>query len=413
MDHAYYKDRISAYFDGALPPYEQKAVEDHLAQCAECREILEKFRALDSLVAEKSGLGESDYWEQQAQATEQRLGIGQTEVTHVRPTRAWQGLTWKLTAAAASIAVVGVIGFYSWESIREKTERPPVEMAPSIPPASVATPRQVRPEPEKAPDKGTPGEATEAEKESVVSMRRIADTQNYRTPAVMGKPAAGEVQETANRAEIEKTGTVTQETLKPVQRVDELLKSAAAEKIRTDSGVFIRGGRAGEVSYLVDSGAAAQSAVAASKPALNVVAPASAAGETRPESIVITRDEALSDMAPRAPVADSAMIADSLAYWLAQEKALAGGRIAKGKSAPLSQNFGAREKATLQSALADRRDSTDIQLRLLVVYYQIARLSRDSSEVSLARTSLLRLAEDTKSPYQKTAKAYLDSLGIK
>jgi hypothetical protein len=408
MDHAYYKDRISAYFDGALPPYEQKAVEDHLAQCAECREILEKFRALDSLIGQKSGLGESDYWEQQAQAIEQRLGIGQTEVTRIRPTRAWQGLTWKLTAAAASIAVVGVIGFYSWESIREETERPPVQMAPSI-----VTPLRTQPEPESAGDNGTPVETTAATKEPTVSMRRIADTQNYKRPAVMGKSASGEVQETANCAVIEKIGTVMQETLKPVQRVDNLLKSAAGENIPTDSEISIRGGRAGEVSYLVDSGAAAQSAVAASKPAPNVVAPAPTAGLIKPESIAITRDEALSDVVPIKPVADAAMIADSLAYWLAQEKALVAGRTAKGKIAPPPSSFAAREKAMLQSALADRRDSTDIQARLLVVYYQIARLSRDSSEVSRARTSLLRLAEDTKSPYQKTAKAYLDSLGIK
>ena len=385
MDHAYFKDRISAYFDGALPPYEKRAVEEHLAQCAECRGMLAKLRALDSMVEKKSELGESDFWEQQAQKIEQRLGIGQTEVTRIQPTRTWQGLSWKLAAAAASIAVVGVIGFYSWESIREKTERPPIQMTPSIPPASVVAPQKTQKESENAGDMSISGETTVTKAEPIDSKRLTSDTQNYKRPAVMEKSVSGEVQETVNRAVIGKTGTMMKETLPPVQRIDDLLKSESDAAAKRDSEISVP----------------------------QMLAPAPAAGETRPESIVITKDEALSEVVPKEPVIDSILASDSLAYWLAQEKGLIGGRTAKGKSAPSPLSFGAREKVTLQSALAQRKDSTDIQARLLVVYYQIARLSRDSSDVSRALSFLQRSAEDAKSPYQKTARSYLDSLGIK
>lgn len=113
MDHGYFKDRISAYLDGDLPPYEEQAMAAHLEECEECRTLLEKLRQVERLVEDHSGLNGDEYFEQLAQKIERRIGGGQEEpeVTDVSgPGRS--GLVWKLTAAAASVAVLVFIGLH-------------------------------------------------------------------------------------------------------------------------------------------------------------------------------------------------------------------------------------------------------------------------------------------------------------
>ncbi|MBI5266729.1 MAG: zf-HC2 domain-containing protein [candidate division Zixibacteria bacterium] len=395
MDHTYYKDRISAYLDGALPPYEQKAIGEHLAQCAECREILDRLRALNSLVEQKSGLGENDYWERQAQKIEQRLGIAETQVTRIQPTRTWQGVIWKLAAAAASIMIVGVIGFYSWESIRDKTERPPIEMAPAIPPTSIATPQKVEPAPENVKDERESDRAPVKESAPSESEAVTPDTQNYKRPAPTEKTLMSEFPETVSQPTIEKSSVSAKTKPLPVQSVDNLLRSDAESKTDADRGALIRGGRAGESSYQVES--------AASSPAIAPV----------PQAVRHEGEIQLLSVRPPEAVASNVAPADSLAYWLAQEKALIGSGVDAGKSISLMQELADKSRSAVTSSLAERKDTSDVPSRLLVAYYHIARLSADSSDVSRARAYLIRYSKDTSSSYQTAAKAYLDSLARK
>ncbi|MDH3938151.1 MAG: zf-HC2 domain-containing protein, partial [candidate division Zixibacteria bacterium] len=105
MNHGYYQDRLSAYFDQALTGEEMQMIKEHLTSCAECRARLDDLARLDSLIEDKAGLGESDYWETAARKIEDRLTVAEeSKVTVVRS--GWFGLGWKLAAAAASIAAL-------------------------------------------------------------------------------------------------------------------------------------------------------------------------------------------------------------------------------------------------------------------------------------------------------------------
>src|SRR5512138_2136801 len=111
MDHSYFRDRVSAFHDRELPPQELAVVEDHVRGCAECQELLAKLERLDALVAQHAELSGGDYWEKSARKIEERLGFAeQTEITPVKRAGWDKGLVWKVTAIAATLAVLAFIG---------------------------------------------------------------------------------------------------------------------------------------------------------------------------------------------------------------------------------------------------------------------------------------------------------------
>src|SRR3989304_8185410 len=120
MNHSYFSDRISAFKDGALPPYEQAAIAEHLKQCNQCRAALAKLEKLDRLVDERSGLDGRDYWEDLAQRTEHRIGLEETRVTDIRPAGRGWGLGWKWISVAASVAILTFIGLHQSDIFRDE-----------------------------------------------------------------------------------------------------------------------------------------------------------------------------------------------------------------------------------------------------------------------------------------------------
>ncbi|HOP07652.1 MAG TPA: zf-HC2 domain-containing protein [candidate division Zixibacteria bacterium] len=126
MNHEYYRDRVSAYHDQDLTPEETRMMQEHLESCEECRALLKQFEKLDQLVEAHSGLDGDDYWEQAAQKIDRAIAgeSDATEVTDIRP--AHHGLFWKITAVAASVAVLTFIGlnrnklFEQQETIQEQ-----------------------------------------------------------------------------------------------------------------------------------------------------------------------------------------------------------------------------------------------------------------------------------------------------
>ena len=384
MDHEYYRDRVSAYVDGALPAYEQMAIEEHIAQCAECRALLEKLRKLEAMVQETSVLGESDYWEKQAQKIEARLGLAQTEVTRISPARSWRGLGWKLTAAAASIVVVGVIGFYSWESIREKTDRPPAQMAPSLPPASVIAPQKVQPEPMKTESAEKPRETTAAKREQFLSRPKIADTENYKRQV----PAPGEFKKP--------TAVISQDVTDSQALIsDERAKSASApvEPV-PDGGIKVVSVPA--MVHPVDS---------TTRDVAKVALKSIAGGA---QSDVAMQEKVQSDSAEQ-----SAPAVKGLAYWQAIRDSLSVDRSPIREIGESIVRLRDAQPSSLASGLVEKKDSANRHDLLLEAYFRIAQLSKDSTETRTASNYLQRISEDAKSPYQKLARAYLDSLGIK
>lgn len=113
MDHSYFKDKISAYSDGALEPQERELIRRHLEECAECRKLLEEFRLLSEAVEKHSGLSGDEYFEKLATKIENRIAQPKEKVVDVSHFR-WRSLVWKVSAAAASVLLVGIIGYYQF-----------------------------------------------------------------------------------------------------------------------------------------------------------------------------------------------------------------------------------------------------------------------------------------------------------
>jgi hypothetical protein len=123
MDDNYYRDRLSAYADNELPLDERQAVDEHLKQNAESRRMLEEIMRFKQFALEHGDLDDTDYFEQNARAIEQRLGLtDDAEVTDISKPR-FAGLGWKIAAAAASIAVLVFIGLNS-DQIRNMLASP-------------------------------------------------------------------------------------------------------------------------------------------------------------------------------------------------------------------------------------------------------------------------------------------------
>ncbi len=119
MDHSYFRDKVSAYHDRELPAQEQEMLAQHVASCPECQKLLADLERLDQLVANKIELGQSDYWERNAQKIEAKLGFGQETIITPVPKSGWEkGMVWKLSAVAASVALLVFIGINKDEILK-------------------------------------------------------------------------------------------------------------------------------------------------------------------------------------------------------------------------------------------------------------------------------------------------------
>ncbi len=118
MDHSYYRDKISAYSDGALEAQERELIRRHLEDCAECRTLLEKLFSLSEVIEAQSGLKDDEYFEGLASKIEKRISQPSEKVVDVREFR-WKSLWWKVSAAAATLVLVGTIGFYQYKDDQE------------------------------------------------------------------------------------------------------------------------------------------------------------------------------------------------------------------------------------------------------------------------------------------------------
>ena len=69
MDHSYFKDRVSAYYDRDLPPYELQALEEHLKECAECRNLSQAAAAgLDEAESIEQGFRFMETWKRKEES---------------------------------------------------------------------------------------------------------------------------------------------------------------------------------------------------------------------------------------------------------------------------------------------------------------------------------------------------------
>lgn len=123
MDHEFYIDRLSAYFDGELKHEEEFMVEEHIKDCPECQKVLEDLRQFDEMVEAHSQLGEDEYWEKSAQKIEAAIsGEKTTKVVDVKPKAKSIWLSWKAIGSLATAAVLIFIAV-NYVDIQENVEQ--------------------------------------------------------------------------------------------------------------------------------------------------------------------------------------------------------------------------------------------------------------------------------------------------
>jgi hypothetical protein len=131
VDHQYYQERLSAYADNELPPAERAQFEAHLADCADCRKRLDDLRNLETFVRNESVLDDSDYWEKAAQKIEAALPERAEIVDLSRIRKHHSAFWWKAPAIAASILIVGYVGWRQSDFLKDNIMIKP-DTAPSM-----------------------------------------------------------------------------------------------------------------------------------------------------------------------------------------------------------------------------------------------------------------------------------------
>jgi len=131
-----YKERIALLAGGELPEREREDVERHLAECAECRELVEELGGIRGLLVELSR-------EAAPEETLEQVRID------VRRRLANRSQRWLWAAAAAAAAVVVAVGV-EWLNRADTVPPPPlVVRAPEAPPLLETIPApEVSPAPE-------------------------------------------------------------------------------------------------------------------------------------------------------------------------------------------------------------------------------------------------------------------------
>ncbi len=112
MEHQFFLDRLSAYFDNELKNEEHVIVHQHIEGCEECKKQLLELEKLENLISSNSELSENDYWEQSAQKIESAINKNtESETIPVTKQLSSSSIWWKLTGVAASLVLVAIFAF--------------------------------------------------------------------------------------------------------------------------------------------------------------------------------------------------------------------------------------------------------------------------------------------------------------
>jgi len=367
MDHGYFKDRISAYYDNNLKPEERVVIEEHLKECEECRKLLAEFEKLDRLVEEHSQLDGEEYWEKSARKIEESLGFEEkTEITEVAASR-WFGLTWKLAAVAASVVLLTIVGLHRDDIWKEEK---PEQLPKSLP--------QVE----------TPADTT---------VDKITDELKLVQPA--------EVDEDLVDREVHKN-----EKSKPVVRSGEIVSEEAGIPDIGTSAVTPEKGEPSEVGKAPTPAVVERSrddvAARAKKGPIEPAEVKPAVPENKLREAVDKADEQAAFYESITPEEEAEP--ESLAKLREQKDSLTRLIVAEGlwkDNSGLVQSFAGKE-----SKKKVKRSPADIENDLLQTCYKIALLTEDREEYNSAREIIEKVAKDEKSPNRELAQSYLREL---
>jgi anti-sigma factor RsiW len=405
MDHQYFKKLLSAYLDKELESEQQQSVADHLAGCPECRRELERLEKLENLVERHSPLGGEAYWEESSRKIERRLGIAPTAVTDLARERAMQTnwWRWKIPAIAASVVLLAFIGLHQSDILIDRYRITPLERP--------AGPAELSPE-----DTETVDLSTEPEKSSEKDETRVSDQ-----PVGIGEGEAGtaEPKKAEQRQAVSEIGEAPDRAVKidthrvrmpelPVAADDRLEAESTPELPSLTAPKIERGKSAAAPSagddQLEDAGENYKDR------------------EVQPESIAPRNDragygEALSLGERRGRMEESPLDTTDLAYWRSRVDSLAAlytpAEATKGTS---WQRPGVQPQSlALESAVSKkekaRMTQAEIEADLMEAWFNICRLSSDSTETRQGMQFLRKVAADDKSANQQAARQHIQALG--
>ncbi len=193
MEHSYYKDKLSAYFDSELEVQEMELLRRHLESCAECRELLEKLSSLSKKIKELSGLDENEYFDSLAAKIDGKIADSGKKVVEL-PRKEFRrfGSGWKIGALAASFMLIATVTYYQWqdhESILDEILELPTKPAQPI---RVLGGSEVQSESvlekapeEKANDNAVTSQVKEIEKDRPAA---VVESKTMREPRMIVKP---------------------------------------------------------------------------------------------------------------------------------------------------------------------------------------------------------------------------------
>jgi len=374
MDHGYFKDRISAFYDRSLKPEEQAVVEEHLRECEECRKLLDDFKKLDALVEKHNGLDGEDYWEESARRIESQLGGEEgTEVTEVSRSGRW-GLAWKLIAVAASVALLTVVGLHR-DDIWEQTgpEKEEITAPYTVTPAEIDDTERA-----KGAERDLGAVTDEIQKEEeLADVKDIADD-NYRTPdaeEVMSPTTSPSVPEKA-------------EPSSPVPgRMVEATRDAS-HKVK----------RAGESVRKEKPVATQETEVVSKNERVTYDAPGKVTADQDFEGADKIQPQALAEVEPDTVLAELRSQKDSLQGLMSKDKLWDTSEL----------NSSLTEKKTMTNLVPPTKPSSaDIENELIQVCFKIGMLTEDEKEFTEVRDIIEKVTKDPESSNRKLAESYL------
>lgn len=378
MNHEFYKDRLSAYFDRELKNEEFVIVDEHVRQCGECQQILAELEKLDAVIDEKSQLADDDYWEKAAQKIEQAIETPvETKILELKTSR-YKGLWWKIAGVAASVAFLAFISLYKGDITKEIEQK---YMAP---------PKQIQPEQKIEPE-------TSDEKKDIQPKEKDAAIQSLR-------------EQTGEADKFQEERSEEQPVLKP-NKAEDLVSSRVKGKTET--------------SKSAEDKETAREPIFQNAP-VNVEAPAtreisSDESAAVSQSFVSKKESGRQVSASTSPTYEKAREVYKLNNF-ASESLEQKNELVKWRNTVQTQNTILTKQQNLGLAVADsyvKKSKSDtlkttkeyereMYNQLFEAYFNVALITKDSTEKNDALINLNRFANDAKSPYQLDAQMFLN-----
>lgn len=422
LDHSYFQQRLSAYADGELEPSVRAQVEEHLRTCTECRNRLQEIEGLGEFIAQKSDLAESDYWEQAAQQIERAVEAAQPKTVDLKAERTQRLASpwwWRAPAIAASVLFLGYLTLHESSILRDEvlTPVPPSETgpAPQLKVVSSEADTQASGPGEELPvDRATPPAPamSEPRQESVDKLSKDQGARPEPTPAEedrrQGSGLSGEESvelnksiitlaedETVNRSGVPASPDLAAQSKRDVALPAEMPEKVMAETASSDEKLV---SDEEEQNYRT---------------------------RDREKGTYVLRDtlQLTPELYPAEKPEESGLSElqfEELTYWrtrrdsLVQQTAL----IKRQDLSPIGQALKyalAPARAGVRTALSgeDPRQKTQNQTEagLLEAWYQVCRLTSDSTEVNQGVGFIEKVAADQESGNRESARNYLKQLG--